>query len=130
MAISSVSGTNAAANQLGMESLMKILMTQLTYQDPMKPMDNQQFMSQIAQFTNLQQTQLLNDKMEQLISTQSSLQSVGLIGRTVEVITDSGKVAGTVASLSFSNETPLLTVRTTTGELLSNVAFSKISSVR
>lgn len=47
MAIDAVSGsgaTNLQANSLGMEDFLKILLTQLTYQDPLKPMDNQQFM--------------------------------------------------------------------------------------
>lgn len=55
---------------------MKILLTQLTYQDPLKPMDNQQFMAQMAQFTSLEQTQQLNQKMATLISNQAALQSV------------------------------------------------------
>src|SRR5205823_2163752 len=43
----------AASNRLTLEDFMKVLLTQLTYQDPLKPMDNQQFMAQIAQFTTL-----------------------------------------------------------------------------
>jgi flagellar basal-body rod modification protein FlgD len=43
---------------------MKILLTQLTYQDPLKPMDNQAFMAQMAQFTALQQAQDTNSKMD------------------------------------------------------------------
>jgi len=49
---------------LGLQDFMKILLTQLTYQDPLKPMDNQQFMSQIAQFTTLEQSQQLNEKID------------------------------------------------------------------
>src|SRR5690606_12378487 len=101
MAISAISGSTAApttqAQSLGLQDFLKILLTQLNYQDPLKPMDNQQFMAQMAQFTSLEQSQRVNDKLDQLITNQAALQSVGLIGRAVDVETGSGKVSGTVA---------------------------------
>ena len=57
-------------------------------------MDNQQFMAQIAQFTTLQQAQQTNAGISQLMTNQAALQSVGLIGRTVDVTTSSGPVTG------------------------------------
>ena len=81
--------TNANANntpssaRMGVDDLMRVLMTQLTFQDPLKPMDNQQFMAQMAQFTTLEQTNQLNTRMDALLSTQASLQSVGLLGKSV-----------------------------------------------
>ena len=109
---------------------MKILLTQLTYQDPLKPMDNQQFMAQMAQFTSLEQTQQLNQKMATLISNQAALQSVGLIGRTVDINTGGSSLTGTVASLSLSGDSPSITVRTSSGATLQNIALSQITAVR
>ena len=129
-AISSTGTTNLQANSLGMEDFLKILLTQLTYQDPLKPMDNQQFMAQMAQFTSLEQTQQLNNKIETLITNQAALQSVGLIGKTVDITTSSGSVTGTVSALSLSGDSPLLTVRTTAGATLSNISLSQLVSVR
>jgi flagellar basal-body rod modification protein FlgD len=113
-----------------MEDFLKILLTQLTYQDPLKPMDNQQFMAQMAQFTSLEQTQQLNNKIATLITNQAALQSVGLIGKTVDITTSSGAVTGTVSALSLSGDSPLLTVRTTAGATLSNISLSQLVSVR
>lgn len=129
-AIGSAGTTNLQANSLGMEDFLKILLTQLTYQDPLKPMDNQQFMAQMAQFTSLEQTQQLNNKIATLITNQAALQSVGLIGKTVDVTTSSGAVTGTVSSLSLSGDSPLLTVRTTAGATLSNISLSQLVAVR
>jgi flagellar basal-body rod modification protein FlgD len=129
-AISSTGTTNLQANSLGMEDFLKILLTQLTYQDPLKPMDNQQFMAQMAQFTSLEQTQQLNNKIATLITNQAALQSVGLIGKTVDITTSSGAVTGTVSALSLSGDSPLLTVRTTAGATLSNISLSQLVSVR
>ena len=129
-AISGSSSTNLQANSLGMEDFLKILLTQLTYQDPLKPMDNQQFMAQMAQFTSLEQTQQLNNKIETLITNQAALQSVGLIGKTVDVSTPTGQVTGTVSALSLSGDAPLLTVKMASGALLNDVSLSQLVAVR
>lgn len=133
MTISSVSSSASTtqANPMGMEDFLKILLTQLTYQDPLKPMDNQEFMAQMAQFTSLEQTQQLNEKMSTLISNQAALQSVGLIGRTVDITSSSGvAITGQVTALSLTGEAPALTVTTTGGATLSNISLSQITAVR
>lgn len=132
MAIDSVSSaSNLQASNLGMQDFLKVLLTQLTYQDPLKPVDNQQFMAQMAQFTNLEQTQQLNTKIETLITNQAALQSVGLIGRTVDISTSTGDtVSGKVSALSLAGDAPLLTVLTTAGATLSNISLSQVVAVR
>lgn len=133
MTISSLSSSASAlqANPMGMEDFLKILLTQLTYQDPLKPMDNQEFMAQMAQFTSLEQTQQLNEKMSTLIANQAALQSVGLIGRTVDITTATGgSVTGSVTALSLTGDTPALTVTTTSGVTMANVSLSQITAVR
>lgn len=100
------STAGSQVNNLNMQDFLKVLLTQLTYQDPLKPMDNQQFMAQVAQFTALGQTQQMNSSIETLVSNQASLQSVGLIGRTVDITTSSGTVTGTVSALSCRGRRP------------------------
>jgi flagellar basal-body rod modification protein FlgD len=133
MTISSI-GASASATQaksMGMEDFLKILLTQLTYQDPLKPMDNQEFMAQMAQFTSLEQTQQLNEKMSTLIANQAALQSVGLIGRTVDIAVDGGlSLTGTVTALSLTGDAPLLTLTTTAGAAIANVSLSQVTAVR
>lgn len=126
-------GTTSSSLQssnIGMQDFLNILLTQLTYQDPLKPMDNKEFMAQLAQFTTLGQTQELNTKIDALLSTQASMQSIGLIGRTVQVTTDAGTQTGTVTSLSWAGETPQLGVTTSTGLVLSDVPLSQVTLVR
>src|SRR6188768_346376 len=128
-AASTATSASPAAN-LGLQDFLKILLTQLSYQDPLKPMDNQEFMAQIAQFTSLEQTQQLNEKLDQLITNQAALQSVGLIGRTVDIQTSTGQVTGTVASLALQGESPMISVSTSGGTVISDVSLSQILSVR
>ncbi|MGJ3628969.1 flagellar hook assembly protein FlgD [Sphingomonas sp. MMS24-JH45] len=72
---------------LAFDSLLKIcsILTQLTYQDPLKPMDNFQFVSQLAQFSQIQLGQSTNDNLAALVNAQGALQASGLLGREVDV---------------------------------------------
>jgi flagellar basal-body rod modification protein FlgD len=131
MTISTVSGaTPTASNTMGLQDFLKILLTQLEYQDPLKPMDNQQFMAQMAQFTSLEQTQQLNEKMSTLISNQAALQSVGLIGRNVDFTSATGvTLQGQVTSLSLSGDSPAITVTQSSGTTV-QVDLGQITAVR
>jgi flagellar basal-body rod modification protein FlgD len=128
-AIGTTSNTTATSN-IGLQDFLKVLLTQLTYQDPLKPVDNQQFMANIAQFTALGQTQELNVNVQHLLSNQAALQSVGFIGRTVDVTTSAGTVTGTVRALSLAGAAPKLTIQTTDGATINDVDLSQIVSVR
>lgn len=131
MSIAAVNNaTTNASSTLGLQEFMKILMTQLTYQDPLKPMDNKEFMAQIAQFTTLQQVQLLNDQTTTLVNNQAALQSVGLIGRTVDFTSNGASLTGSIVALSLAGSTPQLTIQTSGGSTVSNVSLSSLTAVR
>lgn len=130
MTVSAVTdATTSAGNTMSIQDFMKVMMTQLTYQDPTKPMDNQEFLAQIAQFTSLEQTQQMNTNIQALVSYQSMQQSVGLIGRTVNVTTGNGPQTGTVASIDFSGSSPQLTITTSSGSL-SGIGLNQITSIK
>src|SRR4051812_20106082 len=133
MTIGSVTDTPSVtqAQSMGMDDFLKVLMTQLVYQDPLKPMDNQEFMAQMAQFTSLEQTQQMNEKITTLVSNQAALQSVGLIGRTVDVQTSNGAtLTGLVSALSLAGDAPAITITTTSGATIDNVSITQITGVR
>lgn len=134
MSINSVDTTAAVAATSGsgltQQDFIKILMTQMTYQDPLKPMDNEQFMAQMAQFTALQQTTDLNNNLTKLIQNQAALASVGLIGRSVDFTSASGTTTGTVTSLSYSGNLPVMTIHTAAGNDLTGVSLSQLINVR
>jgi flagellar basal-body rod modification protein FlgD len=128
--VGGATAANLETSGIGMQDFMKIMLTQLTFQDPLKPMDTQEFMAQMAQFTSLEQMQQLNDKMSALLTTQASLQSVGLIGRAVDISTDAGTITGQVSALSLAGDTPLINVTTASGTVLQGVSLSQVQAVR
>ena len=90
------------------------------------------FMAIDADGEALEQTQQLNTKIETLITNQAALQSVGLIGRTVDISTSSGLVTGTVKSLSLSGDSPLISVQPagSGSAVIDSVSLSQIVAVR
>jgi flagellar basal-body rod modification protein FlgD len=133
MAISPVSAagnTDLSASSISQQDFFKLLVTQLSFQDPLKPIDNEAFIAQIAQFTSLEQTRQINDNINSLLAVQSSTQAIGLIGRTVEVSTSTGTVVGEVTTLNFVNGAPFLTVKTNTGQFLNGISLGQVSVVR
>ncbi|MEW8229339.1 MAG: flagellar hook capping FlgD N-terminal domain-containing protein [Candidatus Thiodiazotropha endolucinida] len=115
---------------LGQEDFLKILLTQLTYQDPMKPLDNQEFIAQFAQFANLDQTRQSNENLDALLFMQMADQGVGLLGKSVEVRTETGSVVGDITAVAFSQGTPLFTVKVGEEQFLTNITLSQVVLVR
>ncbi len=115
---------------LSFESFLQIVLQQLTFQDPLEPMDNFEFVSQLAQFSQIQQTQSLNDKIDGLLASQSTVQATSLLGRTVDIPTGAATLSGVVSAVSFSNGEPRVSIETSDDQTISNIAISSISQIR
>ena len=111
-----------------LRDFLDILLAQLGAQDPLKPMDSKDFMAQLAQFTTLAQVQELNARLDALLSTQASMQAIGLLDRSVEVAIDQGVVVGKVVSLSWAGSSPALGVETSGGAVMT-VLLSQIKRI-
>ena len=77
---------NDAGSDLGQEEYLKLMITQFQNQDPFKPMENGDFLGQIAQFGTVSGITELKDSFSAVaasISSDQTLQASGLIGRTV-----------------------------------------------
>lgn len=102
----------AVEKPLDRDAFLKLLITQLRYQDPLRPMEDKEFIAQLAQFSSLEQMQNMNKSLEVFLQNQTAFQAIGLIGHTVEGIDpESGeKVNGAVKSIRFDGSTILLKV--------------------
>jgi flagellar basal-body rod modification protein FlgD len=129
------STTAAPANTaISVTSFLQILLTQLQFQDPLKPVDNEQFMAQLAQFSALEVNQQVSDEINNSLTIQASQQAIGLIGKTVQInSTSTGGTAGTsgtVSAVSFASGAAQLTVTTSGSNVLTNVQLSDITLVQ
>ena len=95
------SGTLSAVagnTQLNESDFLMLLITELINQDPLEPLDDRDFIGQMAQLNTLDQTVAVNEN----IQTLQMLQSASLVGKTVEAIGPNGEsVEGTVTEVWF-----------------------------
>jgi len=127
MSVSSVTNSTVASTDLAATAnksldkmaFLKLLITQIQYQDPMSPMDDTQFVSQLAQFSSLEQMQELNSGFSTYANSALANQAFSLIGRWVDY-TDakSGQtLTGRVNSVSFEGGKPKLSIGDATVDL-------------
>ena len=92
-------------SELGKSDFMTLFITQLQYQDPMKPMDSAEMASQLAQFSNMEATTKMSDNMEKLLeyqTSQNNLQLLTLLGTDVQVSGNKiGVLEGTATTTEF-----------------------------
>ncbi len=115
MSVQAVSETNATNNfsdvkevygagtgSLGKDDFMKLLVAQLANQDPLDPMEDKEFISQMANFSSLEQMTNLNTTMTNFAGGQMLSQYAPLVGKNVEGIDTNGEfLSGTVDSIKF-----------------------------
>jgi flagellar basal-body rod modification protein FlgD len=89
---------------LDQNAFLKLMITQMQYQDPLQPQDNSQFLAQLAQFTTLEQmTNIASDEQEAVFTNQLSVEQK-LMGQTVSyTTTDQQTVTGTVTGIKVQN---------------------------
>jgi len=75
-----------ASSSMGKDDFLRLLVAQLKYQDPMKPMEDKDFMGQMAQFSSLEQINNLAQSMEGMRASNQVSQSVALIGHSVTYV--------------------------------------------
>ena len=83
--------TTGSTQTLGKEEFLELLVAQLTHQDPLEPMDDTQFISELAQFSSLEQLQNLNESLDNSLDwdylqmqTINNTMATSLIGREVQ----------------------------------------------
>lgn len=81
-----------AGGQMGKDEFLKLLVAQMTHQDPLNPMDGQEMASQLAQFSSVEQLMNLGQKfdtqtasLDAMLGVVNNTAAVGLIGHTVMV---------------------------------------------
>ena len=81
------------SNELGKEDFLKLLIAQLTHQDPTNPMKDTEFVSQLATYSGLEQQMTMNKNMEKMINQQGltmAAQATALIGSIVSFTDENG----------------------------------------
>jgi flagellar basal-body rod modification protein FlgD len=105
-------------SDLSKDQFLQLMVTQLQYQDPTSPTDTSDYLTQLAQFTSVEQ------ETNTAQNTQSS-ETLALLGHTVAYNASDGSVqSGTVNGVDLTGSSPSITVGTTSG-----IDLTQLSSV-
>ena len=104
--MSAASSSNALNSQtLSQADFLKLLVTQMSSQDPLNPQSDTAFAAQLAQFSSLQATQTMGGNLQ-------TMQATGLLGQTVYVTPSTGGslISGVVSAVQIASGTPEIIV--------------------
>lgn len=117
--------TTIGSDSLGKDTFLKLLVAQLKYQDPSKPADASQFLSQTAQFTLVEKFDALAEANTAVLNATQVQAATAMVGKQVTWTDASGKAAsGVVTSVAITNGVPSLRI----GEL--DIKLSEVTEVK
>lgn len=106
--------TSVADNtQLSSKAFLQLLVAQLQYQDPSKPVDTSSFMNETATLTQVQAMEQSSQISTQMLTAQRAQTASSLVGHTVSYLTNTGMTAtGFVSAATISAADPILRIGT------------------
>lgn len=84
------------------QSFLKLLMAQMKNQDPTKPMDSTEYVAQLAQFSQVEQSVQMNTKLEYILQSSALSQADSLIGR--QLTSADGSITGVVKEVRLASD--------------------------
>ncbi len=126
------SSATISGGSMGQDEFMKLLVTQLSNQDPLSPMKNEEFVAQLAQFSSLEQLVNVNERLDGLAVAQLSqngASAVNFIGKDVRAMADWVEVDGeNPADLNFellgNAEDVTVTIKDEDGNVVRSMSLS------
>ena len=99
---------SSTSSSLDYNSYLQLLIAQLKNQDPTDPMDTSEFVSELASFSQIEQSISTNSKLDSLLTSESVTLADAAIGHTVT--SDDGQTSGVVTSVKITDDGPLATL--------------------
>jgi flagellar basal-body rod modification protein FlgD len=101
------SGSAAAAaalskNQVDYQTFLKLLVTEMKNQDPTKPRESTEYVAQLANFSNVEQSVRTNTKLDQILQVSAISQAGSLVGKTLT--SADGSVTGKIAQIRIADD--------------------------
>jgi flagellar basal-body rod modification protein FlgD len=93
---------------LGKDDFLKILITQLTYQDPTAPMEDKEFIAQMAQFSTLEQMTSMAGDFNRLTNMLASTEATSALGKSVELTSGENIIQGAVRAVTRGDAPQIL----------------------
>lgn len=133
--LSSVTGS-ASGDTINKDQFLRLLVSQLTHQDPLNPMEGTEFTAQLAQFTSLEQLININENLGKLSTLETSItqsQAIGMIGKQIlaegnTISMTDGISSNVIFSLEKPTDTASISVFDQAGTLVSVVETNALAA--
>lgn len=114
------------------QDFIRLFVSELQYQDPMQPLDNSQFLLQLSQFESIALTGQTNQGIQDMLTMNSSSQSIALLNHPVQVVGTSGDTtSGKVTAINYTtNGVELSVTDGATGAVVTGVRMSQIQLIQ
>jgi flagellar basal-body rod modification protein FlgD len=137
MSVQAIGSTLSTANSatpssasISEQNFIQLFVSDLQFQDPMEPLDNSQFLTQLSQFVGIEQQSEEVTGINNLLTLGASEQPLDLLSHTVEIANaDGSTTTGTVTGVQYSTNGAQLTVTASGNNVLTNVNLSQIQVV-
>ena len=119
-----------ASSEINEQDFIKLFVSELQFQDPMQPLDNSQFLTQLAQFVSIEQQSEEVSGINNLLTLGSQGQPLALLAHNVQIANADGTTtSGKVIGIQYDSNGVRLTITTSGGNVLTNVALSQVQLV-
>jgi flagellar basal-body rod modification protein FlgD len=104
--------SGAVAKELDRNAFMNLMIVQLQNQDPLKPLEDKEFLAQLAQFSSLEQMQQVSSKMDVVAAGMQIGNVISLVGHTItaQSPTEDESISGVVSGVVYEDGMAQLTV--------------------
>ena len=97
-AVGSLTSAMSGNKAMGRDAFLKLLVAQLKNQDPLKPQDNSAFVAELAQFSSLEQSMGVNDRLDQMMLQNQGMANANVVNMVGQVATVRGSLITTDGS--------------------------------
>jgi len=133
---STSSTSSSSTSSLGQDAFLQLLVTQLEYQDPLNPMDDKDFVAELAQFSSLEQLTEINsgiDGLKSIGEEQEMIGAVNFMGKTVDatgtaLYLSNGSATGVTFTLPDNAATCLVNVLDSSGDIVRTVDMGETAA--
>jgi len=120
-----------ANSNINEQDFIKLFVSELQFQDPMQPVDNGQFLTELAQFVGIEEQQQTVEGVNNLLTLDGTDAALGLLNHTIRFSGPDGSSSsnGTVTAIQFDANGASLSVSTSGSNVVTGVRLSQVQQV-